>query len=275
MKEATESQTKPTSKFDQICANVKSLVEDTESEDPFSCFFMDQLTNRFKQKSGYRWSQSTIKRCLIINARSPGTYDYIRRSKMIILPSVVTLRSYIGTSTGSIGVTEFVIKRLQMEASVRSPMERFVTLGLDECAVKERLVKLKNNDVYVGDVNMGGIVPEDKQKARQTNLENDDEGEEDDGDPNMGGLVPCKDEKLANKMLAFCIRGLSTYMTFPVGYFFVKKLKAHQLRLLTLHVMAKVEEHGFKVTRLVADNAATNTSMFSMLGGGGIYKIQL
>ena len=81
----------------------------------------------------------------------------------------------------------------------------------------------------------------------------------------MAGIVDAKKGVLATRMLAFVFRGLSTSLTFPVGYFFVNQLTAEQLAKITRDVIKKVEEAGFKIIRLVADNASVNTKMFRLL----------
>ena len=121
-----------------------------------------------------------------------------------------------------------------MEAKQRSALELIGSLGIDEIMLKPKKRYLRNNQVCVGDVDMAGI-------------------------------VDAKKGVLATRMLAFVFRGLSTSLTFPVGYFFVNQLTTEQLAKITRDVIKKVEEAGFKIIRLVADNASVNTKMFRLL----------
>ena len=88
---------------------MKTIKKESSEGDPWSCFMMDQITNRLnKTKSGYRWSQEVIRQCIILQARSPGAYKCLRNSGMVNLPSTKTLRSYLASSTMDVGVTDIV-----------------------------------------------------------------------------------------------------------------------------------------------------------------------
>ena len=85
------------------------------------------------------------------------------------------------------------------------------------------------------------------------------------------------DETLANKMLAFLFKGLSTNLKIPVAYFPVNKLNAEQLHELTVTVIKEIEELGLRVQRLVTDNARVNVSMFKYfksINDGDDYVVQ-
>ncbi|KAG0430367.1 hypothetical protein HPB47_022746 [Ixodes persulcatus] len=71
--------------------------------------------------------------------------------------------------------------------------------------------------------------------------------------------------KVANRLLCFVLRGLSTTYVIPVGYFFTRNLKHDQLRIITLSVMKAVEESGFWIVRIVTGNHQTNTVMFRQM----------
>lgn len=71
--------------------------------------------------------------------------------------------------------------------------------------------------------------------------------------------------KVANRLLCFVLRGLSTAYVIPVGYFFTRNLKHDQLRIFTLSVMEVVEEAGFRILRIVTENHQSNTAMFQQM----------
>jgi hypothetical protein len=89
----------------------------------------DQAENLMKKK--YTWEPEVIACCIILHARSPGTYKYIRRSKLLLLPSVSTLRNYIGKSTGDVGFTQIAEKRLISLAATLDEQEKEVSLEID------------------------------------------------------------------------------------------------------------------------------------------------
>lgn len=152
-----------------------------------------------------------------------------------MLPCKQTLRSYIGSSTASVGVTDLVKQNLAYHLDTISPVDRQVHLLIDEIAIKPGETYFKNVDKLIGHVDYGGVIE-----------------------------TP-KNEILANKLLTFAITGLRKRYTIIVGYFLVSKLTGHQLHSMTLHVLKEVEDMGYKVIGLSADNAKTNVVLFKML----------
>ena len=61
---------------------------------------------------------------------------------------------------------------------------------------------------------------------------------------------------------------MSTKYCIPCSYYFTKQLTGKQLYEKTLEVLKNIEECGFEVIRLVADNAKINLSMFKLFGNG-------
>jgi hypothetical protein len=59
--------------------------------------------------------------------------------------------------------------------------------------------------------------------------------------------------------------GLTTKFSVFVGCWPVSKLTGCQLFFLTVHVVKKLEEIGFIVDRVVADNAKINVKFFKLL----------
>jgi hypothetical protein len=64
----------------------------------------------------------------VIQGRAPGTYEYLRQNRIVLLPFGYTLHAYIGRSTDEVGVTEPFCQRLKLER------ERRVSLEIDEMA---------------------------------------------------------------------------------------------------------------------------------------------
>jgi hypothetical protein len=193
----------------------------------------DQAEHLMKKK--YTWEPEVIACCIILHARSPGTYKYICRSKLLLLPSVSTLRSYIGKSTGDVGFTQIAGKRLISLVATLGEQEKEVSLEIDEMAIDPKMRKIKQWDRIVDQVNTGGVLVVQ------------------DGKP-----------ILANRLLAFHMTGLSTAFKFPVEYFFVRRLTATDLFKLTQFVLEGLENKGFRVVRIVGDNASTNVKMLKM-----------
>lgn len=92
----------------------------------------------------------------MLQARSPGVYAYFRQTKIMMLPSRKTLRTYNGKSTGDVGITEPVRQRLKMERENLFENERRISLEVDEMAIgpKSTLVK----QWMAGEEHSGGIL---------------------------------------------------------------------------------------------------------------------
>lgn len=162
-----------------------------------------------------------IKHSIILQARSPGTYEYIRRTRLMILPSRTTLRSYIGKSTGEVGITNAIRQRMKMERENLTAIERHVSLQIDEMAIQPKLKFIKQWDKLAGEVNMGGIIK------------------------------PSKNTTLANRLLAFIVTGIGTSYKIAAAFFFVRRLTGEDLYKLTNYVMKEVENEGFSVDNCV------------------------
>ena len=140
----------------------------------------------------------TIKYSIVLYSRSSSNYEFIRGSRkgkerIFHLPARRTLRAYTGKSTGEIGVTALVERRLLAEAKKLSEIELIATLQIDEMTIKPSEKYNRNFGKYFGGVDMGGVIE-----------------------------VP--ENRLANKVLAFVLSGLSTHYTIPVAIFLVNQL---------------------------------------------------
>lgn len=201
-------------------------------------FFPRKIQNLGKKRN--TWDPEVIKRCIIMQARAPGFYEYQRR-RFTRLPCRNTLRTYLGKSTGEVGVTRSIRARLAMERKFLKDCEAHVSIQVDEMSLKAKRKLNKQWDKLVGAVDTGGILKRKRNGNRHL---------------------------LANRLLAFVINGLSTSFKIPVAFFFVKQLTAEDLFQLTEHVLEEVEGLGFRVERIVGDNATTNAKMLKMWNDG-------
>lgn len=136
-----------------------------------------------------------------------------------------------------------VKKRLKVKVDNLTDIEKMGSLILDEITIGPSEEYISQLDKFVGKIDMGGVVE------------------------------PGDENKLATKMLGFVFVGLNTSYKIPVAYFLVNQLTAEQQEVLTLHVIKDVEETGFSVIRLVADNLSVNTTMFKRINGGELHPV--
>lgn len=117
--------------------------------------------------------------------------------------------------------------------------EIIVSIIVDEMTIEAKEKYVRNLDMPIGGVDMGGVVE------------------------------AASDGLLANKLLSLKLLGLSTNINVPVAHFLVRDLTAEELTTVTVHVIREIESAtGLKVLRLVADNYSTKVKMFTILNNG-------
>lgn len=165
----------------------------------------------------------------------------LRDSGCLTSPSRSTLKRYTGACSGDVVVSSLIKQRLHQESASLADRERKGSLVVDEMAIKQAASYEKKADRVHGLVEMAGL---------ETEL----------------GI----ESELATHLLAFVFIWLLTHYTISVGYYFTKSTTGEQLHHLTMRVLQSVEEAGFKVVRLVADNHSSNCKTFSILSNGAI-----
>lgn len=193
-----------------------------------------------------RWSEDTVKECVIWQYCSPKGYKYAREY-VLLLPSTRTLSRFVGDISLETGVTPLIKSRLQVEANILKKAELVCSLVVDEMSIKQQLQYDNKLDSFFGE--------RDQLPNKSSDLSEKEK-------------IPV----LANRLLCFMICGLSTKFRLPAGYFFTKQLTGSQLHALTLSVIHHVEECGFLVLRLVTDNHKTNVSMMKRFSGSRSLK---
>ena len=132
-------------------------------------YFNFKVLNLHKKPSGVRYNQWTIKFSVIIHGRSPSLYALLRDEKILTLPSVNTLLSYTGTSSGKVGMTDPMKRRIKMIADGLDPKERRVSIQMDEIHLKQLLLYVNTSQRLVGEVDYGEVDLERGKKYNQPN----------------------------------------------------------------------------------------------------------
>jgi len=184
-----------------------------------------------------RWSEACIRKCIIWRFKSPRGYEMARQANLFTLPCRRTLQKYIGPSKLEFGFTLLIKERLELEISTINEFDRYTSLVFDEMSIKPTLRYVKQVDKVIGRAHLGKLSSQG-------------------------------DRKLANRVLCFVLKGLSSRIKIPVAYYLTKELDAVQLASTIQEVLRSVEEIGFKVTRLVSDNLTVNVKAFGIICGG-------
>ncbi|XP_049513919.1 uncharacterized protein LOC125941048 [Dermacentor silvarum] len=222
-------------------ANAAVLQDKLKENDTKALFLSEQLS--CLNTKHHKWSEATIRQAVLWHAKSPCGYEILRESGCLTLPSRSTLKRYIGACRGEV-VSSLIKQRLHQESTFLTDREKKGSLVVDEMSIKQVATYEKKADRVHGLVEMGGL-------EKALGMENE----------------------LATHLLAFVFVGLSTHYTIPVGYYFTRSTTGEQLHHLTMRVIRSVEDAGFEVVRLVADNHSSNCRMFSILSNGAIQPV--
>ncbi|KAG0422737.1 hypothetical protein HPB47_001461 [Ixodes persulcatus] len=223
---------------DKQIQDFRLLLEAAEEGDKTALFIKTQVTCFSKKKPVY--SEGILRECVLWKACSNKGYEHIRSRGLLKLPCRTTLQKYVGQSRGEVGVTSLIKERLRAEyEELTVEQETFCSLIIDEMAIAQKVIYDRQVDKIFGLVDMGS--------AEHSTT----------------------DPQVANRLLCFVLRGLSTAYVIPVGYFFTRCLKNDKLLSMTMEVMKTVEQVGFRIARIVTDNHQTNAALFRKLSKDG------
>lgn len=88
-----------------------------------------------KAPKGRRYSEGFILTCLLLQIRSPSTYNFMRDNKMLPLPSVTTIRRYIGMVGLKCGFDRKFFEAFRKKMEHKADMNRHGMLIFDEIQV--------------------------------------------------------------------------------------------------------------------------------------------
>ena len=194
---------------EELHNDMKALVDTSTKhvhslypEDTFERIFWDQQkqASLLKNAKSMRWHPIFIKWCLYLRHLSGKSYEMLRNSGCIKLPSQRTLRDYTHYITTTIGFSTEVDKNLLDVAFLSKDINRYIFLIMDEVHIKNELVYDKHNGNLIGFVNLGDT------NNRLLEFEK--------------GLYNDNDElPLATSMLVLMVRGLFCKLNYPYAQF--------------------------------------------------------
>jgi len=110
-----------------------------------------------KDSRSMRWHPVFIKWCLYMRHLSGRSYELLRQSGCVHLPSQRTLRDYTHYIPAKVGFSAEVDQQLIDAIDFSKEGNRYVALLLDEVHLKEDLVYDKHSGSLIGFANMGDI----------------------------------------------------------------------------------------------------------------------
>ncbi|XP_065649371.1 uncharacterized protein LOC136078177 [Hydra vulgaris] len=214
-----------------------SIISNTNHNisDFMNLFWQEQKKLFSVSPSEVRYHPMIIRYCLSIASKSPSAYQEIRDSKVLVLPSLRTLRDYKNCITPKAGFQEGIVAELCMQAEQYTKIERYIVLLIDEMSLKSNLVFDKNSHQLSGFVDLG------------------------DPDLNFATLQKCE---LATHALVFMVRGIAASLKFSIAYFTTITATAVQLFSLFWDSVCILEKRcNLYQVSVVADGASSNRTM--------------
>lgn len=143
-------------------------------------YFSFQILNFIKAPTRIRYCQWTLEYSIVIQGRRPTIYRFIREHDLLTVPSQNTIVTYPGTTKGEVGITNVNLSRLKMIVDCLTQQhEKRVSVEIDEMACKSLLLWIQSRQQFVGEVDFGRVIMDDRHLNEVLeNEELDDEDEE-------------------------------------------------------------------------------------------------
>lgn len=225
------------------------IICSTNSPQSFEYVFWKQQREAMSKSDArqMRWHPMMIKWCLHLHMLSSASYNSLRSTGVIKLPSERTLRDYSNVVKARSGLQADVDAQLVEEAKLAEIPEyqKYVALVFDEVKVKEDLVYNKHSGEVIGFVDITDINMHLKAFERSCDKV----------------TVP---QELASHMSVFMVRGLFSSLSFPYAQFPCATASADVLHPIVWHCIEHLEMIGLKVLALVCDGASPNRKFYKM-----------
>lgn len=111
-----------------------------------------------KNIRGMRYSKEWILECLIMRMKGPKLYEDMRRQKILVLPSKVTLQKYMRSYRTGFGFNAKVMSVLKEKTSTMDAFKRHGGLIVDEMKLSENL-SVSSSGHIEGFVDIGQLTP--------------------------------------------------------------------------------------------------------------------
>ena len=234
------------------------LMEDMDSEIknsyPDECayqrlFWEQQMKyNAKSDKRGMRWHPMFIKWCIFLKSKSSQTYDVLRNSGFINLPSERILRDYthvVKKGTGfNTDIVDMLHKEVYRDGEDPLPHQKIVGIVQDEIRIKSDLVYDKHSGELIGFVDLGGI---------GNSFLNIDE------------CLKKEAKAVAKYVLVIMVRGISTKLKFPFAHFATCGVTSDQLFSVLWQAVEILEtDLGLTVLFITSDGASPNRRFINL-----------
>ena len=232
-----------------IAKNHQAAVAAQHPPNSFARLFWEQQLKMTtcQDSCGRRWHPTMIKWALYLHHQSSSSYETLRSSGCIALPSQRTLRDYSHCIKAEVGFSNEVDEQLKMAPEVANveDWQRHIILLLDEMHIRDELVYDKHTGALLGFANLGTI--NDHLAAYERSFHTE----------------VCE-ESLATTMLVIMVRGLFTKLQYPYVQFAARNLMGHQIFDPFWEAVFRLERCGLKVVGVTFDGAKPNRSFIRL-----------
>ena len=104
-----------------------------------------------------RWHPAIIKWCIFLKSKSSSTYDALKNSGFITLPSERTLFDYTNITRKGTGFQADIVEMLINEMNGLESHKRVVGILQDEVKIKRDLVYNRHTGQLIGFVDLGNM----------------------------------------------------------------------------------------------------------------------
>ena len=233
---------------DEVHAGLLSIAENNEDSGTSSfgqLFWHEQLKNIRSVPNGRRWHPLLIKWCLYMHHLSSSSYNLLRNSGYIVLPSGRTLRDYTHYIDNKPGFQNDVDEQLCEMIGFDSLQihEKYVCIVADEMKIKEGLVFNKKDGDLIGFTNIGNVNEMlDRIEKNET--------------PN---------KEIATSMFVLMVRGLIKGFNFPYASFPSSHLSGNKIASILMEATFRLERMGLKVMAHTLDGCLINRKYFRLM----------
>lgn len=237
------------SDFKEIASESTNKIYSSHSENSLARLFWDQQmkASQFKKSTSMKWHPLFIKWCLYLRHLSGKSYELLRSSGCIKLPSQSTLRDYTHCIPSGIGFSVEVDQNLVDVAFLSNELNKYVFLIMDEVHIKRDLVYDKHEGCLIGFINLGEI------NNQLIEFEHALAADQESTQPT-----------LASTMLVLMVRGLFAKLNYPYAQFACSDVSGGLLFDPVWKAVARLEKLGFYVLGLTCDGASANRRFWKL-----------
>ena len=242
----------------KMAAASSKQIYSIHSEDSFPRLFWDQQVkaSQYSNAKSMKWHPLFIKWCLYLRHLSGKSYDLVRNSGCVKLPSQSTLRDYTHHIPTTIGFSAKVDQHLVDVAFLSKELNKYILLVMDEMHIKHDLVYDKHEGSLIGFVDLGStnnqlLEFEKALAAKETG------------------------PTLASTMLTFMVRGLLCKFNYPYAQFACHDITGNKLFDPMWEAVARLERLGFCVLGVTCDGASPNRRLWRLHSDSDemVYKV--